>query len=129
MIGMAACLMPAFADQSTAPPLKVFILAGQSNMEGPANIKTFDYMGDDPKTAPMLKEMLGPDGEPVVCDRAWLSYLTGDPNFEVTGKMTAGYNQRNQWFPFSFLGSRRPARVSSCRSPVSTTGSPCGNRS
>jgi hypothetical protein len=28
-------------------PLKVFILAGQSNMEGPASIETFDYIGDD----------------------------------------------------------------------------------
>ena len=31
-----------------AKPLKVFILAGQSNMEGPASINTFDYIGDDP---------------------------------------------------------------------------------
>ena len=29
-------------------PLKVFILAGQSNMEGHAKVETFDYIGDDP---------------------------------------------------------------------------------
>jgi hypothetical protein len=28
-------------------PVKVFILAGQSNMEGPAKVETFDYIGDD----------------------------------------------------------------------------------
>jgi len=28
-----------------AKPLKVFILAGQSNMEGPASVATFDCMG------------------------------------------------------------------------------------
>jgi hypothetical protein len=28
-----------------AKPLKVFILAGQSNMEGPASVATFDYIG------------------------------------------------------------------------------------
>ena len=28
-----------------AAPLKVFILAGQSNMEGHAKIETFDYIG------------------------------------------------------------------------------------
>ncbi len=80
-------------QQAVAKPLKVYILVGQSNMEGPANIKTFDYIGDDPKTAPMLKEMVKPDGTPVVCDHAWVSYLTGakDKNFELTGKMTAGY--------------------------------------
>ena len=36
-------------------PLKVFILAGQSNMEGHARVQTFDYIGDDPATAPLLK--------------------------------------------------------------------------
>ena len=76
-----------------AKPLKVFILAGQSNMEGPTNIKTFDYIGDDPATAPMLKKMRGADGKPAVCDHTWISYLTGanDNNFVLNGKLTAGY--------------------------------------
>ena len=76
-----------------AKPLKVFILAGQSNMEGPANIATFDYIGDDPATAPLLKMMRGADGKPAVCDGAWISYLTGanDKNFDLHGKLTAGY--------------------------------------
>jgi len=76
-----------------AKPLKVFILAGQSNMEGPASVATFDYIGDDPATAPMLKMMRGADGKPAVCDGAWISYLTGadEKNFEVAGKLTAGY--------------------------------------
>ena len=39
-----------------AKPLKVFILAGQSNMEGHAKIETFDYIGDDRSTAPLLKQ-------------------------------------------------------------------------
>jgi hypothetical protein len=86
-------LMCMVASQAVAKPLKVYVLVGQSNMEGPANIKTFDYIGDDPKTAPMLKEMVKPDGTPVVCDQTWISYLTGakDKNFEITGKLTAGY--------------------------------------
>jgi alpha-galactosidase len=78
---------------SSAKPLKVFILAGQSNMEGPANISTFDYIGDDPATAPMLKMMRGADGKPATCDGAWISYLTGsgENNFTLNGKLTAGY--------------------------------------
>ncbi len=81
------------ATGATAKPLKVFILAGQSNMEGPGAISTFDYIGDDPATAPLLKMMRGPDGTPTVCDQAWISYLTGfgDKNFTLTGKLTAGY--------------------------------------
>jgi len=82
-----------FAAQLHAKPLKVFILAGQSNMEGPAKIETFDYIGDDPATASLLKQMRAADGKPRVCDGAWISYLTGanEKNFEITGKLTAGY--------------------------------------
>ncbi len=56
---LTACVFP-----TQAKPLKIFILAGQSNMEGPASIKTFDYIGDDPATAPMLKMMRGAEGKP-----------------------------------------------------------------
>lgn len=87
-----AALLP-FSAIAQSKKLKVFILAGQSNMEGPASIKTFDYLGDDPATAPVLKMMRGTDGKPTVCDGAWISYLTGagEKNFEMTGKLTAGY--------------------------------------
>ena len=75
-----------------ASPLKVFILAGQSNMQGHANVRTMDYIGKDPKTAPMLKEMLGPDGVPKVCDRVWISYISPDRGeTEKNGKLTAGF--------------------------------------
>lgn len=76
-----------------AKPLKVFILAGQSNMEGPANVSTFDYIGDDPATAPLLKMMRGADGKPATADGAWITYLTGagENNFTLNGKLSAGY--------------------------------------
>ncbi len=78
---------------AAAKPIKVFILAGQSNMEGPANISTFDYIGDDPATAPLLNAMRGADGKPTVSEGVWISYLTGadDNNFVVSGRLTAGY--------------------------------------
>jgi hypothetical protein len=81
-----------------AAPLKVFILAGQSNMEGHARIETFDHIGDDPATAPLLARMRGPDGKPAVCDGVWMSYLTGhhdgSANGEGTGRLTAGFGAR-----------------------------------
>ena len=81
-----------------AKPLKVFILAGQSNMEGHAEVRTFDYIGKDPLTAPLLKEMRNPDGTPRVCDKVWMSYLTGpydgSANGEGLGKLTAGFGAR-----------------------------------
>lgn len=98
---MTRCLILAVAggfllgtvSQAHAKPMKVFILAGQSNMEGHAKIETFDYIGDDPATAPLLKMMRGPDGKPKVCEGVWISYLTGggDQNVEITGQLTAGY--------------------------------------
>ncbi len=48
MTAVAAGLMLATTSQADAKPLKVFILAGQSNMEGPARIEPFDSIGDDP---------------------------------------------------------------------------------
>ncbi|MCF7974077.1 MAG: sialate O-acetylesterase [Phycisphaerae bacterium] len=78
-------------------PLKIYILAGQSNMEGQARIETFDYIGEDPATAPLLRTMRGPDGKARVCDRVWISYFTGmgDNNGEGFGKLTAGYGSRS----------------------------------
>jgi hypothetical protein len=76
----------------------VFILAGQSNMEGHAEIRTFDYIGKDPATAPLLKEMRNLDGTPRVCEKVWMSYLTGpydgSANGEGLGKLTAGFGAR-----------------------------------
>ncbi len=65
-------------------------------MQGHAAISTFDSMADDPKTAPLLKEMLGPDGKPHVCERVWISSVgcLGDAYSDLTeakGKLTAGF--------------------------------------
>ena len=75
---------------SLAKPLKVYILAGQSNMEGHAAIRTFDYIGEDPATAPLLKQMRGPDGNPRVSQRTRISYLTGNDKIKQ-GTLTVGY--------------------------------------
>ncbi len=96
----AACLLTMLfaASGATAAdkPLKVFILAGQSNMQGHASISTFDSLADDSKTAPLLKEMRGPDGKPRVCEMVWISSIgcLGDAYTDLTektGKLTAGF--------------------------------------
>ncbi|MEI6537600.1 MAG: sialate O-acetylesterase, partial [Verrucomicrobiaceae bacterium] len=81
------------AAQLQAKPLQVYILAGQSNMQGHAKISTFEHIGMDPATKPMLAEMLGPDGNPKVCERVWISSIgcAGDDKKEQTGKLTAGF--------------------------------------
>ena len=86
---MAACAV-------TAKPLQVYILVGQSNMEGHAKVETIDYIGEDPATAPLLKRMLGPDGKPAAAKNVWITYLTGsgDKNGEGFGPLTTGYGSR-----------------------------------
>ena len=82
--------------QDAKRPLKVFILAGQSNMQGHARVSTFDSMADDPKTAPLLKEMRDSDGKPRVCEKVWISSIgcLGDAYTDLqekNGKLTAGF--------------------------------------
>lgn len=83
---------------SDAEPLKVFILAGQSNMQGHATIDTFGYIGKDPETAPMLEAMTDGEGKPKISDRTWISYLSEARNLKPTlkhGKLTAGFGARD----------------------------------
>ena len=93
---LAVLLVAASSATAEPKPLRVFILAGQSNMEGHAKVETFDYIGDDPATAPLLKQMRGADGKPTVREGAWISYFTGagDQNGEGHGTLTAGYGSR-----------------------------------
>lgn len=90
------CCLLFVAPQLWAKPLKVFILAGQSNMQGHAKIETFDYIGDDPTTAPLLKKMRSSDGKPRVLKDVWISSVgcAGDGYSEVIeqkGPLTAGF--------------------------------------
>jgi alpha-galactosidase len=74
-------------------PLQVYILAGQSNMQGHAKISTIEHIGMDPATKPMLVDMLAADGKPKTCQRVWISSIgcAKDDTTEQTGKLTAGF--------------------------------------
>jgi len=108
--GFVAAILAVFTSTAIAAPakkpLKVFILAGQSNMEGHAWVGTFDYMARDPVTAPILKEMRNADGTARVCEKVWISYSYGDtegePGGEMHGKLTTGFGAnppRNADYP------------------------------
>ena len=81
-------------------PLKVFILAGQSNMEGHAHVRVIDYMGEDPETAPLLKKMKNKDGSYRKIPNTYISYLTGEQgrlntsNREVFGQLEIGFGNQ-----------------------------------
>lgn len=70
------CGAPAWAAQSKKGPVQVFILAGQSNMDGQADVRTIDFLGEDkdPAKAAMLKTFK-PDGKTLVTrDDVWVAY-------------------------------------------------------
>lgn len=78
------------ASNIYAQPLQVYVLAGQSNMQGHAQVRTFEHLGMDPATKPLLDEMVNTDGSPRVLDRVWISSI-GSSDTEQTGKLTAGF--------------------------------------
>jgi hypothetical protein len=72
---------PATAEPPAKAPLKVFILAGQSNMEGhgvvqgrPGQKGTLETLSQDPASAARYRHLLEKEGEWVVRDDVWLSY-------------------------------------------------------
>ena len=88
---LLSLLIVVFLSATTsAKPLKVVVLCGQSNMQGNAQVSTFEVMGMDPETAPILKEMLGEDGSPRVMEDVWISSI-GSSEEEKIGRLTAGF--------------------------------------
>lgn len=81
-------------------PAKVFVLAGQSNMEGQGFIKadpkrndgkgSLEHLTKDPATADKFKNLLGgKPGEWAVRDDVWIHYL------DRKGKLTVGYGAKD----------------------------------
>jgi len=65
-------------------PVKVFILAGQSNMEGKAKTSLVEYQAAQPATRD-LYEHLRKDGRWIERDDVWIKFL------DRQGKLTVGY--------------------------------------
>ena len=80
-------------------PVKVFILAGQSNMEGQGFIKadpkrndgkgSLEYLNRDKTTADKFKHLVDKDGKWIVRDDVWIHYL------DRKGKLTVGYGAKD----------------------------------
>jgi len=79
-------------------PVKVFILAGQSNMEGQGIIAadpkrnggkgSLEYLVKEPSTAARFAHLVAKDGKWTVRDDVWISYL------DRQGALTVGYGPK-----------------------------------
>ena len=76
-------------------PLRVFILAGQSNMQGHAHVRTIEAMRLNPTAALLLPDILNPDGTPRICEQVWISSI-GSAEEEQTGRLTAGFGAKER---------------------------------
>ena len=75
-----------------AKPLKIYILAGQSNMQGHASERTLEHLAMDPKTAPLLNKIINPDGTVRIHENIWISSIdTSLETGEKHGRLTVGY--------------------------------------
>jgi len=97
------CLVLTLAILSTAvaetKPVKVFILAGQSNMEGAGQIKanpqrnggqgSLELLVKNPATAKRFATLIDPSGQWRVRDDVWITYL------DRQGPLSVGYGARN----------------------------------
>lgn len=82
----------AFATPSFAAPLKVYLLVGQSNMQGHAAERTLAHLGMDPKTAPLLKAIQHEDGMAKLQRNVWISSVdTSEESGVKQGQLTVGY--------------------------------------
>ncbi len=88
VLALVAGLLASTVTAATKP-LKVFVLVGQSNMQGHARVRTLEHIGMDPKTAPLLRELQDENGQPRVCEDVWISYLSNGG--EKHGRLTVGF--------------------------------------
>lgn len=94
---MSSVLIATLLSLVAAPaqPVKVFILAGQSNMVGHGFIAadpkrnggkgSLEFMAREPSSDPMFKNLLDKDGKWRIRDDVWIDY------FDRKGKLTVGY--------------------------------------
>jgi hypothetical protein len=81
-LGAAAALLSASAAADA--PVAVYVLAGQSNMEGKAKVSLLEYQASQPATAPLFAH-LRKDGKWIERDDVLIKFL------DRKGKLTVGF--------------------------------------
>lgn len=85
---MSAGYATSAAQTSAKPSVKIFILAGQSNMEGYGGIQTLEELAEQPATAEWLKKIKKTDGSFITRDDVFLYYHRGEE--VITKPLTVG---------------------------------------
>ena len=91
---LLAALLALSAPQAKGP-VKVFILAGQSNMQGQGALKTLDWLGKPPTHGHLLEKLRNKDGSYTVREDVWIHYPR-DTKTLKKGNLTAGYGASDE---------------------------------
>jgi len=85
-----AIMLPVLAPQVQAADkrVKVFILAGQSNMEGHGQVRSLDILGKHPKYGHLLKKLKNSDGSWAVRKDVTIAWTTKN---KKSGPLTVGW--------------------------------------
>ncbi len=80
-VGLTSAVTDINAEaRATRKKVKVFILAGQSNMEGHGQIQSLDHLGNHPQYGHLLKKLKALDGSWAVSNNVFVSWQTyGQP--------------------------------------------------
>ena len=79
-----------------AEPLKVYILAGQSNMVGMATASTLEHIKMTPDTAAYYADVFDADGKPVVLDDVYINYGVSEEGELDHGKLGPEWGARGR---------------------------------
>lgn len=98
VVALSLVPLPALCAADGVAPIKVFILAGQSNMEGQGFIAaepkrnegrgSLELLVKDPSTAPRFRHLIDSDGKWIVRDDVWITYL------DRKGPLTVGFGAK-----------------------------------
>lgn len=90
---LATLLTILAAANAVAEPLKVFIMTGQSNMQGTARPSTLPAMAADPNTKALHDKIVDEDGEPRVHENVQIAALSsrGGQDSAKNGPLSIGY--------------------------------------
>ncbi len=74
--------------QASEKKVQVFILAGQSNMEGHGQVRSLDWLGRHPQYGHLLKKLKNPDGSWAIRDDVTIAWTAKD---KKSGLLTVGW--------------------------------------
>jgi len=107
------------AGPALAGPLRAYVLAGQSNMQGHAHARTIDAMRLDADTAALLALMRDEDGAARASGRTWISVAgEGDGDPPRPGPLPSSVP------PSAIPAASRRQRLASCTSSSRVSESP-----